>query len=175
LALDVHPPQSATLVDSLTHALLQSSCPAEQPLAHAHVLPLGEQSGADAVHAALHAPQFVTVEIDVSQPLDTGPVQCSNPALHAPTAQAPLLLHVAVALGREHGVQSVAAHPVAGLVVDTHVLPQSFSPAGQLGPVSGWPISASVEASSSGVLASPPSEASEASETVASLDPSLSG
>jgi len=139
----VQPPQSAVLVDSSTHALLQSTLLPEQPLVHIHVAPLAAQSGSAMVQALVHEPQFVAVVIDVSQPPDVGPVQCSNPALQAPTAQAPLVLQVAVALGSEQGVQLVSAQPVTGLVIETHVSPQSFWVDGH-GPASG---PASAEAS----------------------------
>jgi hypothetical protein len=44
---------------------------------HAQVLPLAAQSGADAPHVWPHEPQFEAVEIGVSHPPETGPVQWS--------------------------------------------------------------------------------------------------
>ncbi len=43
----------------------------------AQVLPLAAQSGVDEPHTVPHEPQFDAVEIDVSQPPEAGPVQCS--------------------------------------------------------------------------------------------------
>jgi hypothetical protein len=46
--------------------------------------------------------------------------------LQLPIAHTPLEEHVDAALGKEHGVQLVAAHPYPGSVLLTQALPQSF-------------------------------------------------
>jgi hypothetical protein len=52
-----------------THVLLQRvGALAEQPVAHAYVLPELEQTGADAPHAFPHPPQLAGLEMSISQP-----------------------------------------------------------------------------------------------------------
>ena len=109
--LVVHPPQSAVLDERFTHMSSHSVSPAAQPLVHANVAPLAAQYGSAASHVWPQVPQFAAVEVGVSQPPETAPVQWAYPAPHVSTAHSPFASHVAVAFGREQGEQLVAAQP----------------------------------------------------------------
>jgi hypothetical protein len=80
-------------------------------------------------HPMPHLPQLSwLLVVSTSQPFSGLPSQSARPASQAPTAQAPPVLHVAVAYGMAHGAQLGVLQPQSGSVTETHCPPHCFIP-----------------------------------------------
>jgi hypothetical protein len=110
----------------LTHAIPQRVSPLMQPLTHVPLVVL--QMGVAPEHARPHAPQFIAVLSDVSQPLAMLPSQLAKSALHDPMRQAPPA-HAAVPLAIAQALPH-APQLATSVAVSTHAPPQRVCPEG---------------------------------------------